>query len=235
MKMFRNLISAIYPNKCIACGEIIEEEKSLCDLCDKHIERNDVVTMCLRCGYEQKDCVCNLNVYRFSSLISAFKNDGVAQKAYYKYKFNKKQHYAHFFAHEMSNLVEQLYKDIKFDCVCSVPTGRKFFNNTHYDHCAYITELISEELQIPYLKNILYCKRFKKLQHKSTIKERLINVNDKYDYNFKIDGKTVLLVDDIRTTGATLDECTKMLLYAGAENVLCVTALATKFKSKKEN
>ena len=94
---------------------------------------------------------------------------------------------------------------------------------------------MSKELNIPYLKDILFCKKAGKLQHKSTIKERLTNVDGKYDFAYRIDGAKVLLMDDIRTTGATLDECAKMLLYAGAQSVFCVTALTTKIKAKKEN
>lgn len=231
-RLFNNIISAVYPNKCIACGEIIDEGTFLCSYCERKIERNDLSLFCTECGFEKAACVCNLNIYRFEKLISIFKNDGIAQRAYYKYKFNKKQHYAIFFAREMAVGVKRLYGDVKFDLICSVPSSRNFFNNTHYHHSRYLAECISNDLNIPYASDVLYCCKRSKLQHKSTIKERLTNVNGKYSYNYKINGKTVLLVDDIRTTGATLDECTKMLLYAGAESVYCVTALGLK-KSKK--
>ena len=235
MKIFKSLISAIYPNKCIGCGDIIEEEKTLCKRCEKQIERNDLENFCLNCGFENSECVCKTNIYRFNKLISVFKNDGIAQRACYNYKFKKRQHYAKFFAKEMSNAVRRLYGDLNFDFICAVPTGKNFLKYTHYDHCGYIAEEISKELNIPYVKNVLYCCKYSKLQHKSTVKERLVNVNGKYNYNYRIDGKNVLLIDDIRTTGATLDECSKMLLYAGADTVYCVTALSTKIKSKKEN
>ena len=231
-RLLKNVISAVYPNKCIGCGEIIAENGFLCDYCSAKIERNDLTNFCTSCGFEKDECVCNLNIYRFERIISIFKNDGVAQRAYYRYKFNKKQHYAIFFAREMTVGVERVYGDVKFDLICSVPSSRNILNNTHYDHSRYIAEYISKSLDIPYDAQALYCCKRSKLQHKSTIKERLTNVNGKYSYNYKIDGKTVLLVDDIRTTGATLDECSKMLLYAGAESVYCVTALGFK-KAKK--
>lgn len=235
MKIFKILTFAFYPNKCISCGEIIDEEKSLCDYCHTHIERNNLDDFCLVCGCEKQSCICNFNIFRFDKLVTVFKNEGIAQKAYYKYKFNKRQHYARFFAQEMSAAVEKVYVDISFDYICAVPSGRSFFNSNHFDHCRYIAELMSKKLNIPFLNDVLYCSRHKKLQHKSTIQERLVNVNNKYNFAFRIDGKNILLVDDIRTTGATLDECTKMLLYAGADNVCCVAALTRKINSKKEN
>lgn len=235
MKIFKTIIGAIYPNKCISCGEIIDEEKSLCDYCEKNIERNNFDDFCLICGFEKKDCVCKLNIFHFDNLVTVFKNEGIAQRAYYKYKFNKQKHYSNFFANEMINAVNKMYSDIKFDYLCSVPSGRNFFNNNHFNHCEYIAKIMSKELNIPYLKDILFCKKAGKLQHKSTIKQRLTNVDGKYDFAYRIDGAKVLLIDDIRTTGATLDECAKMLLYAGAQSVFCVTALTTKIKAKKEN
>ncbi len=233
-KIIKELISSIYPNKCIGCGEIISEEKFLCDVCNKNIEYNDMTNFCTSCGFEKCDCVCKYNVYRFDKIVSVFKNTGIAQSAYYKYKFGKKQHYAKFFADKMSLVVKKMYDDINFDLICSVPSSKRVFGYTQYEHCRYIAEYMSKSLKIPYINDVLFCCKRSKLQHKSTISQRLTNVDEKYDFGYEISGKSVLLIDDIRTTGATLDECAKTLLYAGADSVYCVTALAIKIKSKSE-
>ena len=235
MKTFKNIISAVYPNKCMCCGEIIYENKSFCDYCESKIQRNNLESLCLDCGYEKSDCVCNYNIYRFKKLVTVFKNEGVAQKAYYNYKFNKREHYAHFFAKEMSLAIQKLFDISDIDFICAVPTARGFIKNTQYNHSGYIAMQISKNLNIPFVNGVLYCAKNKKMQHKSSLKERLTNVEGKYAFKARIDGKKILLVDDIRTTGATLDECSKVLLYAGADEVYCVTALATIINSKKVN
>lgn len=234
MNIVKCIVSAVFPNKCISCGEIIDDEKFLCAYCEKHIEKNNLDDLCLICGFEKENCVCNYNVYRFEKLISVFKNEGIAQRAYYSFKFGKKQHYVKFFAEKMAEAVNTLYRDIKFDYICAVPAGKSIFLNSNYDHCNYLCTELSKFLKIPYANKILYCKGHKKQQHKLSIKNRLTNVNGKFYFNYRINGATVLLVDDIRTTGATLDECAKMLLYAGADKVYCVTALATVMDSKKK-
>lgn len=205
------------------CGELIDEDRYFCSNCEPLLERNDLDNICLSCGFEKSSCVCKYNVYRFNALVCVFKNSDAVKKVYYNYKFNKKQHYVNFFAHELSSAVEFCYKDVSIDFVCSVPQNKRF----GYDHSGYLAKEISKQLKIPYESKVLSCVKKTKKQHRSTIKERLSNTEGKYTYNYKINGKNVLLVDDIKTTGATIDECAKMLLYAGAENVYCVTVIGT--------
>lgn len=235
MNTLKKLLSAIYPNKCIGCGDIIPEGSFLCKYCEQNIERNNLDDFCLVCGQEKENCVCKLNVYRFEKLISVFKNEGIAQRAYYSYKFLQKQFYAKYFAKEIADAVKKLYSDIEFDYICAVPINKASIFTIKFDHCGTLCKAVSKLLNLPIADNILSCKKGKKQQHKLSIKNRLENVNDKFCFNYKIDGATVLLIDDIRTTGATLDECAKTLLYAGANRVLCATVLATTIKSKKEN
>lgn len=225
MNIFKLFITAVYPNKCIGCGEIIDENRSLCDFCEQGIERIPLDKLCDKCGFEQKYCCCEHNIYRFCGIVSVFENTGIAKQAYYAYKFSKKQHYSNFFAQEMSNAVEKIFSNINFDFVCSVPSSKKLFAISKYKHSAYLAKNIAKSLSLKYEKNILKTVKRKKPQHKSTLKERLNNVNGVYAASFNLDNSVVLLVDDIRTTCATLDECAKVLLFAGAKAVYCVTAL----------
>ncbi|MBR5473347.1 MAG: ComF family protein [Clostridia bacterium] len=234
MKMVKNflnlLLSAIYPNKCVCCGKIINDDYYICDHCDKLIERNNIDNICLNCGFQEQDCVCKYNVYRFNSIICVFRNEVYARDAYYAYKFSKKQHYANFFAQEMCEAIQKVYSGIEFDVICAVPS----FNKLKYDHSGYIAQLISKELNVPYTKCLLTCIKRSKKQHKSTIQERLCNVDGKYKVNHRVDNLKILLVDDIKTTGATLDECAKELLFAGAKSVYCVTALGSSNSQKQK-
>lgn len=221
-----HLLSAVYPNKCICCGEIIDDNIEICYKCDNSIERNNLTNVCLDCGLDNDDCVCKYNIYRFNKIVCVFKNEGLAQNAYYSYKFAKKQHLVNFFANEMFNAVKFCFDDVVFNYVCSVPSFKKFT----YDHSGYLAKNISEKMNIPYLDDALGCVVKVKKQHKASIAERINNVEGKYRCNYRIDGANILLVDDIKTTGATLDECARTLLFAGAKSVYCVTALGTSTK-----
>ncbi len=222
-KFFGELLSAIYPNKCICCDNIIDNGKNMCNNCESNIERVNLDNICLDCGLEKSNCVCKYNIYRFNALISVFENNGLARKAYYSYKFGKKQFYSTFFADAMSDAIVKCYSDIEFDFVCYVPS----YHKNKFNHSGYLAKRISNKLNIPLLDDMLNCTQKAKQQHKSSFKERLNNVEGKYTSNYRINDKVVLLVDDIKTTGATIDECTKILLFAGAKSVYCVTALST--------
>ena len=225
-KIFTSFIYSVYPTKCVCCSKIIDDDKYICSKCENLIERNNLESICLHCGLDSNDCVCKYYVYRFNSLVCVFKNEGLAREAYYSYKFGKKQNYDIFFAKEMSNAVNFCFNDIKFDIICSVPSSSRF----GFDHSGYIAQKMSDILKIPYYNNLLSClKKKTKKQHKSTIKERLINTQGKFACNFNLHNTNILLVDDIKTTGSTLDECAKELLFAGADNVYCVTALGSLF------
>lgn len=89
-------------------------------------------------------------------------------------------------------------------------------------------------LEIP-LKNVLIKLFETESQHTKNIRNRSGNVFGVYDIkaNADVKGKTILLVDDIKTTGSTLNECAWILKIRGAKEVYCVTAAVTG-KEKKE-
>jgi predicted amidophosphoribosyltransferase len=95
------------------------------------------------------------------------------------------------------------------------------------------TEL-SKVLSLP-VKNVLEKIFDNNIQHESSQNRRKGNVLGVYDVreNEDVKGKTILLVDDIKTTGATLNECAKILKIRGAEKVYCVTVALTGKKVSK--
>ena len=228
------LISGLYPNICISCGEIIGENDFLCKNCREAIEIINPKKRCGRCGLEKKNCLCSTRVYRFEGIISLYENVGIAQRAYYKYKLFHKRHYETFFINELSKAIKTEYSHIDFDGICYVPSSKRSIMGRGFDHAKELCEGVSEITGIKMLDGLLFCKEFRRPQHKSSFEERLSNVKGKYGFRRKIRANNVLLLDDIRTSGATLDECSRQLLKAGADRVYCITVLARKSKALKK-
>lgn len=226
-KFFNEILQVFYPKKCVSCGELIDEDEFLCDYCFRHIESIDHTKHCKVCGFDKKKCRCSYRVFRFTGIVSAFINENIAQKAFYAYKLNHKVHYGKFFAERMSLAVLKGYHGMHFDYICAVPTSLRSKMKRGFDHSDVLCRQMSSYLKIPRLCGVISCKNFIKSQHTSNYDSRMKNVRGKYYVTRKILGGRILLVDDIMTTGATLDECARQLLLAGADEVYCVTALYT--------
>lgn len=232
LKAITELLDFIYPNKCLSCGVILSEnENNLCVLCKRRLVFINPKKRCMKCGLEKQFCQCNKRVYHFENVISVFEYTGIAMEIMKKYKFSHAMHYGGFFADHMSRAVKNEYKNIKFSAVTYVPTSSKNRSKRGYDQSRVLCNRISKILGIR-MVNILGCRKFVSDQHKSNFKNRFENVRNKYYFKNRMRGGNILLVDDIKTTGATLDECAKQLLFAGADKVYCVTALETVYRPK---
>ncbi len=232
------LLNALYPKQCVCCSALIEPEEELCDNCIRNIERVDSLKRCLKCGLEKKECSCRLYVFHFEGCVAPFYNDGLAKRGLYNYKLNSRRHYGMFFAREMAKTVLSEYNGIAFDAVCFVPSSVKSLGTKGFNHSRELARITADLLGLPLIENVLVRKNIFFAQHKQSRKTRFSAVRKIYGYkeeeSFKVKNKTVLLVDDIKTTGATLDECARQLLFAGACKVYCVTAVVNPYK-KAEN
>lgn len=231
MKLFKSLIAAFFPNICACCKEIIPEGEFLCDYCFEMLDRCSKDKLCLKCGNLKSRCECKNKVFCFDAVIAPFFNENSAKKAIYAFKIGKREQIAEFFINEMVLSVKQYYRDINFDAVCFVPMYKRDELRKGFDHSRILAEGISDKLKIPVIE-ALSSRRKRKPQHFLHPKERAANVKDIYYCKMKLSGKTVLLVDDIKTTAATLDECARQLLLSGAERVYCVAGVMSKGKKR---
>lgn len=223
----QTLIEMLYPKKCISCGEIISEDEFLCDICYKHFVQIDHTKQCFSCGMEKQHCRCYSDIYRFKCITSAFYTNDYVKHALYSYKISRKMHYGEYFSKQIALAVKNSFYNIHFDYICSVPTSINRKMERGFDHCALLCNGVSEILGIKMLDGVLMCRSFIKTQHTSDFAKRFENVQGKYYFNKRLNGGRILLIDDIITTGATLDECARQLLLAGADEVYCATALYT--------
>lgn len=227
-----------YPKQCVCCGEIIDEDEELCDNCIRNIERVDDTKRCIKCGLLKGNCGCKIYTYHFEGAVAPFFNSGLAQQGMYSFKFNKREQAAEFFAREMAKSVRSQLHNREFDVICYVPSTLRSYSMRGFNQSYMLAQRMSELLSIPLLKGALKCRWSIKFQHNLNREKRFKLTRKKYYFSKSAVGylknKKVLLVDDIKTTGATLDECSRQLLFGGARSVFCVTALVTDLKRDKK-
>lgn len=233
--LFETIKATVFPNRCIVCGSLCKD-KYFCENC-KDILKPFKVRLCPKCGSPIKHCSCKFNFYYFDKIVSVFPNENENQKSFYAFKFGGHRSSAKFFSSLMTNVVSESFKDINFDLITTVPMHYLKRVKRGFNQSQILATNIAKALCLPF-RNILKENKASKIQHKSqSIAERFLNVKGKYSLRKgqNLKGKTVLLVDDIMTTGATLSECARLLKLGGAEKVYAVTTLKTLYKENSAN
>lgn len=219
------MLEFFYPPRCPSCGELNETGK-VCEECAAKLDLcRPAGKVCLKCGLKDDVCECGKYNHLFDGICAPFLNDGQARQAVYAFKFGYRPFAAEYFGKEAARCFKARFGDVRPDLLCFVPTHRKKLKKRDYDYVALISKAISSELCIPILKDGLKAVKQNEAQHGLTIEKRRANVKGAYLANTDLTGKTVLLIDDIKTTGYTLSECAKQLKLAGAEKVFALTVL----------
>lgn len=142
-----------------------------------------------------------------------------------------KYHAAHWLAPDLVRLMlaglQTTPECESLDAVCCVPLHRVRQRARGYNQAALLAQGLARETNKPFLPNILLRNRQTDTQTHLTARERVANVQGAFTVRrpSAVQGRAVLLVDDVMTTGATVSECARMLKAAGATRV-CVLTVA---------
>lgn len=237
-KLKEGFASFLFTRRCRFCGRVIDIREDICEACSVNTGRIDG-EICLKCGCKKDDCVCDgqLRFYKFSA--APYYYDGAAGKAVRSLKFNYNLSAGARLADDMAQCFFERFGEYSFDAVTFVPGTEKEFKKKHFNQAEFLARKVSEHIQVecvPLLIKLFDTKR----QHELRDNERSGNLLGVFDIapgsEALLTNARVLLVDDIKTTGSTLNECAKTLLIGGAAEVFCLTAAVTrKMKTEKEN
>lgn len=160
---------------------------------------------------------------------------GAAKRSVHALKFDGCVQNAVGLARFMSDSVKKNFAGVKFDFVCCVPLSESSLKRRGYNQSALLAKKIAKELGVPFEEKLLSRPFQGKEQKTLGGIERFGGVIGAFDCaeNKITENAAVLLCDDISTTGATLNECAKLLLLRGADKVYCVSAAITKKEDGK--
>ena len=215
----------LFPPRCSVCGDLLMLEERgdlLCAACRKqtpYIPKE----ICPQCGGKTENggfCNSCLREFAFDSACAVFPYEEV-RTAICLFKYEGDRTIGHGLGACMAEYLLKQQEELlgKTDVMVSVPLHprkEKFrgFNQTHI-----LCEKISEKTGILFQKDALIRKRETIAQSELNPEERKVNLKDAFSAAADFTGKTVLLVDDIFTTGTTCGECAKELYRAGAKTV----------------
>ena len=221
------IVNLFFPQRCCLCGRVIAWRQTMCTECLRDAPFV-LPPVCDACGRGEDACTCRKRQRAFERCVMPFYYKDLGKKGIGQLKNAADYAVAQGFAAEMAEVVRREYGGIAFDCIVPVPQYYKDERRKGYNPAAVLARALSETMRIPYRASL------RKLFHTTPQKElRAIERSGNLLGAFTVDepqtvtGKTILLVDDTITTGATLDECAKMLKIYGAQAVYAVTAAAS--------
>lgn len=229
------LASVVFPAPCRICEETLVTASRV-PVCAACLDKLQALSgpHCARCGRPfvsevaaasaQPQCqLCRRGVYDFDSARSFTAYDKHATKAVVLLKYHRVTPLANWFAARLAEMVRR--EGIAADVVVPVPLHRARQRERGYNQAELIARPLAKQLGLPLEPVLLVRTKPRPEKHRLTRKERWSSVKGAYSAQegTRIDKRMVLLVDDVFTTGATLDACSRALRKAGAAGVIGVT------------
>jgi len=223
----------LFPVKdiCLFCLENSPsaEHAEICSKCvEKIVQISEDNKACSRCGYFMGENNCpNCRTWTEMSLrvSSVVPHEGMFRELIYDLKYNGRKDLAEPIGYLMACRLKKLGFIEKIRAVVPVPLYFSRQSERGYNQSLLLAKVVAEELGKPLWADALAREHFHHPQMVLSREERMKNIKGafKYSQEKKMSGSTILLVDDIITTGATLLACADVLRQAGAAEVYGVT------------
>ena len=221
------IIDLVYPPFCCHCGQLGSE---LCSSCFSSIEWINPSDYCPKCGLRSHPSGnCNANGLFFQEIRSWGIYTGALRSIVQKLKYHRGVGLVPYILPALVDYVRNWHPHV--DVVVPLPLGHKREHQRGYNQTALFAKPLAKNIGLGYLPKSVERTRETISQVGLTARERKVNMMGAFKANTKIvRGLNILLIDDITTTGSTINECAKSLIMAGAESVSCFTLAKAKIK-----
>lgn len=224
-KCKKEFLNILYPLRCPVCHDIaVPRGQKVCKECRKKLNPING-ERCFRCSRplddaKQEYCrTCRNKSYHYDQGIGIFTYGTVLKQSLIKLKYENRQEYGRFYGEFAAVYAGKQIKQWKIDVLMPIPLHWKKMEKRGYNQAEIIAKAAGKKLDIPVdtkcLRRVVNTKPQKDLSET----ERKQNLKDAFAVRKKTEYKRILLVDDIYTTGATVDAAAKVLKKAGAEKV----------------
>lgn len=231
--IFQKAIDFAIPLTCPYCGNIIDSQQVLCNECFQKIQFISG-NKCYRCGRPLPTFEVNTNEKMlcgaclekrpvYDQARSVFIYDSFSREAILRLKYSDRTDLRRFFVHFMLKAGKELF--VKTDIITPVPLHWHRKLKRMYNQADVLGELLAQKLNKPYHSYLLARQKNTHSQEHKSAQERLKNVQGAFRVNKPelVKNKTILIIDDVFTTGATVSACAKELKKYGAKAVYVLT------------
>lgn len=224
----RRLIDAVFPHRCPVCDSAMEPEEILCPECAARI-RPITGDTCRKCGKVLSDtdrlyCYdCSRKIHFYDRGFAVFEYADIKQSLY-RFKYSGRAEYAGFYAYAADRFIGKELKKLALDAIVPIPIHRLRYVKRGYNQAYELACELSRRMDVPVeaglvkrRKNTVPLKKLSEEERKNNLKNAFIIVPN------VVKLKRILLVDDIYTTGSTIDAVSLLLKDAGVREVYFLT------------
>lgn len=234
MSIINSILGMFFTNTCPLCGRTIAfNAKGACKECSDKIKYVRE-PRCEKCGrplddMEQILCAeCTKRKHRFDAGVCIYEYSGQIKESIYEFKYKNRREYADFYASETAKIYGKLLKQWNLDAIIPVPIHKDREIERGYNQATEFGQALARLTGIPIRKKVLIRTKKTERQKELTDIMRYLNLKNAFsvDRNAMEGLRNILIVDDIYTTGSTVDACSSILKKAGAHKVyfLCISA-----------
>lgn len=221
----KKLIDMLFPRRCPVCDEPVPAKEGLCCLSCRKTLRRVEEPYCLRCGKPLTDetreycgdCGAEKALFQRGRALYEYES---AAKAIYRFKYGGRQEYATFFGQEMADGLGSFIREFAPQGLLPVPLSRERMRTRGYNQAALLARELGSRLDLLVMEHLAVRVRNTVPQKELSPAERQNNLKKAFKISVNdVKLSTVMLVDDIYTTGSTVNALTEALQSAGVKRV----------------
>lgn len=222
--MFQSIINLFFPKSCSGCDTILlTNEKVICSICRHNIPLTNHHLLIENEAF--KKFYGRIPVEHASAFLY-FHKKGIVQKLIHNLKYKGHQEIGTILGEWHAEDLKEITSSLNFDEIIPVPLHPKKYRERGYNQVATFSQSLSQKLNLNCNEAILFRKIYSKTQSQKNLLGRIEGIETIFDvhYTEKNHNKHFLLIDDVITTGATLEACGRALLkIPGAKiSIICI-------------
>jgi len=226
------VIDFMYPPRCSLCGHYCADEEGICPDCLSQIHYIGR-PLCIRCGTPFShefatdhfcgECLTGKRYFSKARAVGLY--NGLFRKTLHRFKYQWRHCLATPLGTLMAKRMESFFSDGTYQYMVPVPLHPRRLRKRGFNQALVLARILSRAYRIPLDRNNLVRTRWTQSQVGLSERERKDNVRGAFAVlqSARIARRTILLLDDIYTSGSTVDECSKVLINAGARKVDVLT------------
>lgn len=225
--MLKSIFELFFPTVCYACKDVLRDhEEMICTYCRHHLPLADNHNNPKNAIYQKFYGKIPLT---FATSLFVFHKRGPVQELIHHLKYKNKQDIGPALAHWFAPTLQSLHQKQAFDCIVPIPLHPRKLKERGYNQLDTFGTQLSILLNIPYETTLLTRPIYTKTQTHKDREHRLRDIEKAFAIASKpeFENKHFLLIDDVITTGATLELCGRLLLSIPGATLSIATLAAT--------